>query len=288
MTWSHFINSLSSWRGSLYFVLAAKLQYLLISDPDPWHKQQSNWLQKIFCNSMTSFAKFWHDYEIHDIDNIEKLKGNTLLVGYHSRCTVDLFYLFCSLRCNVLASYLFFTVQLTRNLLPMLNIIPSKSLDGGSTEEAFISALADRPEPLLLLPGGVWECLKQSSERLKVIWKEAPGFARVIHRNPERLGKNTKVFAFYTRNCERCFWTTDFWYDFSGSWSANLYDKFKNGNLMLMPPMLLLMISSLGFSLLPNPVKVETYFSEPMVIHDNESPENFGERVRGCALAYKS
>lgn len=280
MTWRIFMNRVCSWHGSLYLAVAAKLQYLFRSDPDPWHGGQSNWLQKIFCNCITSFAQFWHGYLIHGIEDIQKLRGNTLLVGYHSRCTVDLFYLFCTLRCNVLASYLFFTVQATRYFLPMLNIIPSKSLDGGSTEEGFVSALADRPEPLMLLPGGVWECLKQSPDRLKVLWKETPGFARVIHKHPDRLGKHTQVFAFYTRNCEKCLWSTDFWHDFSGKWSAVMYDSFKGGNLLVMPPMLLLMISSMGFALLPNPIKVETYLSVPMTIEDDESPEVFAERVR--------
>lgn len=61
-----------------------------------------------------------------------------------------------------------------------------------------------------------------------------------------------------------------------------MYDAFKQGSLLLLPPMLLTMLLSMGFPLLPRPVKVETYFSEPLHIGEEESAEDFAERVRSA------
>ncbi|RYH03649.1 hypothetical protein EON65_47355 [archaeon] len=258
-----------------------KVQYLLYKEKDPWHSDlEANWLQKVFCNSVTSFAKFWHDYEVHGLEQLQGSEGNNLLVGYHSRCTLDLFYMFCTLRCNVLASYLFYKVEITRPLLPLLNIIPSKSLNGGSIADSFTEALVRTPQPLMLLPGGVFECLKYSSDKHKVQWKEEPGFARVIKDNAEQLGRKTKVFAFYTRNCERILFSPNWWYDLSARWSMSMYDSFKNGSLLVMPPMLVVMLASTGFLPLPSPVKVDTYISEPLTMQPNETAEEFAGRVR--------
>lgn len=261
--------------------VALKVQFLLYKEKDPWYfDREANWLQKVFCNSMTNFAKFWHDYEIHGLEQLQESDGNNLLVGYHSRCTLDLFYMFCTLRCNVLASYLFYKVELTRPLLPLLNIIPSKSLTGGSIADSFTEALASTKQPLMLLPGGVFECLKYSADKHKVQWKDEPGFARVIKDNPEQLGSKTKVHAFYTRNCERILFSSNWWYDLSARWSMSMYASFKKGSLLVMPPMLLVMLASTGFLPLPCPVKVETFISEPLTMQPSETSEQFAGRVR--------
>eukprot|EP01031_Cornospumella_fuschlensis_P022270 gene22270-27233_t len=261
--------------------VALKVQYLLYKEKDPWDSnREANWLQKVFCNSVTNFAKFWHDYEIHGLEQLEGTDGNNLLVGYHSRCTLDLFYMFCTLRCNVLASYLFYKVELTRPLLPLLNIIPSKSLNGGSIADSFTEALAKTKQPLMLLPGGVFECLKYSKDKYQVQWKEEPGFARVIKDDAEQLGSKTKVYAFYTRNCERILYSPNWWYDLSARWSMSMYASFKKGSLLVMPPMLLVMLASTGFLPLPMPLKVETYISEPLTMQPSETSEQFAARVR--------
>jgi hypothetical protein len=260
--------------------VALKLQYLLYEDISPWDGTGANWFQRLFCGSITSFAKFWHGYEIHGIEELKKNKGNCLLIGYHSRCTIDLFYILCTLRCNVLASYLFFKVQLTRHFMPLLGVIPSKTTDGGTADDAFVNAMSTKPQPLMLLPGGAFEFLKIHSQQHKVVWKDQPGFVRVIFKHPEMLGKHTKVFVFYSRNCERCYYSNPFWHDVTGEWALRMYESFKAGNLMVMPAMMLTMLFSIGFVILPNPVKVETFLSPPMCIAGNESPEAFAERVR--------
>eukprot|EP01039_Chlorochromonas_danica_P003885 gene3885-4244_t len=284
--WSSSLSSFLSWKLFIGSAILWKLPNLFLSDKDPWREeeeqqqQESNWLQKVFCRAVTSFATLWHRHEIHGISDLKHIHGNTLLIGYHSRCTLDILYLFCALRCNVLVTYLFYTVEITRGLLPLLRLIPSKSLDGGSISESFVSALADRPEPLLLLPGGIPECLKQSTERYQIHWKDCPGFARVIHDIPDRLGKNTKVVVFHTRHCEEILWRCDWWYDFSSRWCLYLYDKFKSGNLLIMPPMLVMMLYSVGFIFLPKPIKLDTYFGSPLVLQEGESAENFATRVK--------
>eukprot|EP00981_Chlorochromonas_danica_P015037 scaffold10132_cov169-Ochromonas_danica.AAC.2 len=47
-----------------------------------------------------------------------------------------------------------------------------------------------------------------------------------------------------------------------------------------MPPMLVMMLYSVGFIFLPKPIKLDTYFGSPLVLQEGESAENFATRVK--------
>lgn len=131
----------------------------------------------------------------------------------------------------------------------------------------------------MLLPGGAFECLKSYEDIGKVKWKKQPGFARVIVKETEKLGKHTKIFPFYTKNCETCLWTTRWWYDWSGSAVRESMKEVQAGNVFALPFTMILLLCSLGFFLLPRSVKMDTYFGDEMSLHDGETAEQFAARV---------
>lgn len=231
--------------------------------------------------SVVEFAMFWHDYELHGFEKVKSIGGNCLLLGYHSRCTLDLVYLLCFVQPSVIVSYLFYKVPIVRTLLPLVNIMPSKESNQSNdkAESGFIKALTESSRPLLLLPGGAYECLKPLSQRWKLQWKTEPGYARVIVKEKDKLGKRTKVVPFYTKNCESCLYHTDELYEFFGKWSNKLYSLFKKGNILVVPLMLTVMVLSLGCTLVPKPVKLDVYFGDPLSLKDDESSAQFSRRV---------
>ena len=55
--------------------------------------------------------------------------------------------------------------------------------------------------------------------------------------------------------------------------------QFKNGDLLVLPSLLTVLLLSLGFFFIPVPIKLDTYFGEPISLNDNESAEEFTIRV---------
>lgn len=244
-----------------------------------WSDSDSNWIEKLIYGGISSFAQDWHEYEVHDLSRIVQHKNNCLLVGYHSRCTLDLLYLVSTIRCHVLVTHLLFYIPIIGTVMKLLGIIPSKGGVRESSERAFTDVLEKGNKPLMLLPGGAFECMKAYHDRYRVLWKDEPGFARVIHKE-EALKKNTRVIPFYTKNCEQCLWSTAWWYTQSGRGVRYLMELFSAGNIVVLPIMMVLLLSSLGFFPLPAPVKMDTYFGEEIILRENETATEFAGRVK--------
>lgn len=217
---------------------------------------------------------------MHGFDRITA-SGNCLLVGYHSRCTVDLVYALVNIQPSIIATYLMFKVPFMSGVLAQFNFMPSGS--NGKAEMGFISALSGSKRPLLLLPGGVYECLKPLAQVGKLQWKDVPGFARIIHQEQEHLGSKTKVIPFHTKNCEKVLFRSDFIYETCGNLSSVMYSAFKRGHYYFLPVMLTLMFMSIGLKFVPRPVKLDTFFGEPVILQPGESAEAFAARIATAA-----
>jgi 1-acyl-sn-glycerol-3-phosphate acyltransferase len=256
-----------------------KLKYLFSSQKNMWKSTGSdlNWFQRMYFGSIKEFSEYWNEMEVHGIENVES--NNCLLVGYHSRCTVDLLYVAAHLQPNVIVSHLFFKIPIFGFFVNQINLISSKSNDSETADMGFVNALVAGKRPLMLLPGGAYECLKPSSKIGKIQWKPNPGFARVICSQPSFLGSKTKVVPFYTKNCDECYYYNEAFHNWSGLWSRKTYSLFKRGHVYLMPIMMTLIAFSLGFVIFPRPVKLDTYFGTPVVLRDGETDSVFAARV---------
>lgn len=258
------------------FIALPKIRYLFMTSVCQWNKRSLNWFQRCGFLTVVDFSAYWNGYEMHGFDKIAAYE-NCLLVGYHSRCTVDIVYLLANIQPSTIATYLMFKIPIMGFVLSQFNILPS----GSSTkaEMGFVAALAATKRPLLLLPGGVFECLKPLAQIGKIQWKKVPGFARIIHKEQQHLGSNTKVVPFYTKNCDRLLYRSDFIYEVCGSVGRNMYSKFKKGHYYLMPLMLTLMFLAVGIKLVPRPVKLDVYFGDAIVLKEGESAEDFSARI---------
>lgn len=276
-------HSLISWKAALFLALALKLQYVFQNISDPWNpKKQLNVFMKIFHTSLSRFGQLWNQYEIHGVDKIrDHPVGGSLLVGYHSRPTVDLMYLFATLKPKIIVSHLFFRVPFFNPILDQMGVIPSKAIGQRSPEESFIEAITTPGRPTVLLPGGIYDAMKPYDQKHTVNWKNPPGFARVMcdHKDLLKQKGGVQVIPFYTRNCELAFSHVKVLHDFFGSTGMMMYRSFNKGNLILLPFLLTCFLCAFGFLFLPNRVKLDTYLGEALTLQDHETAEEFGKRV---------
>lgn len=234
-------------------------------------------IKALLTTYISDFANYWHDYQIHGMKNVTQQK--CLLVGYHSRCTVDNLYLWCRINANFLISHVFFSIPGVGRIVKDLGAIPSKGLISSTSDETFSEFLSSGDRPMLLLPGGAFEATKSWDKKFIVDWKDRPGFARIIGASKE-LRESIRVVPFFTRNSEDIFYNFEWWFNFSGRYvQTGLSDAYK-GHLWKLPFVLTVGIYSFGISFLPRPVKLDTYFGEPLMYRDGESIEEFAERVR--------
>lgn len=261
----------------LLFIAIPKVKYLFESYPSLWDERYLTWLQSCSFMGLRDFATFWTSYEIHGLDRLRSYGGNCLLVGYHSRCTIDLVYVMCFVEANAIATHLMFKIPVLGWLLRQVNIIPSGS--GGKAEQGFVETLARSKRPVMLLPGGVYECLKPLSQIGKLQWKDVPGFARIVHKEQQVLGSNTKIVPFYTKNCEKAMYRSDFVYEYFGNLSTYMYTNFKRGHIYIMPLMLTCMLISVGCKIVPRPTKLDTYVGEPVILREGETAQEFSHRI---------
>ncbi len=240
-------------------------------------QMRNNQIGRLFYGSIQHFIRFWHHYEIHGEENIRQ--KNCLLVGYHSRCTVDGVYAHAIFNGITMMSPIFFTVPFSKQFFEKINCI-STHIHGLSSEESFLQTILHSDRPTILYPGGHHECYKPIHEKYQVKWKELPGYSRILLSEPNRPGNETAVIPFFTRNSEDIFWTNDWWYDYSGKMVINDFHEFENGKFWLLPFLFPKSIAALGFVFLPKPVKLDLFIGKPIIPKENETSIEFAERVR--------
>jgi hypothetical protein len=249
---------------------------------DIWTREIPDWFGRVFYGGIQGFAKFWHDYEIHGIENVSS--SNCLLVGYHSRPTVDGVYATAFLEPTTIMSPLFFAVPGSGYIFSQIHCI-SSHVEGASSDESFVRAVVGGHRPVVLFPGGHHECYKQFGDQYQAQWKELPGYARVLLAEPDRPGRDTKVVPFFTNSCEDIYPTTDSWYNFSGKMVVDNFRNFENGSFWLLPLLGPQSICALGFVLLPRPVKLDLYIGRPVTPLEGESAVVFASRVKTAMQA---
>ena len=279
------------------FLIVTKVCYIFSTGKYSAWKQETgcayNILQRFLFYPVLDFAKFYHGYEIHDANVIGDVLSNgnsCLLVSRHSRCTADLIYFMCSMPCRVVASHLLGRLPFMAQLMPWLGIVPSvppstlhsNKLDKHTSRDTFFQYLLQSDRPMMLLPGGAYECLLPYVERDTVHWKEEPGFTHIIrqHYHNTTIDKDIVVVPFYTRNCNEIYLTSSNWFDFSGDWSFRMYNAFKRGHYWIVPFMMTLMLTSFGFFVMPRPVKLDVYFGEAVKWRRNDTAKAFARRVK--------
>jgi hypothetical protein len=291
------LSLLFSWQGVGFFVAAVKFQYLLQDIADPWSaqlqttavsgraKRQLSILQKLFLCNIEEFGNYWNGYEIHNGEQLTELcrRSGCLLVGYHSRPTIDLVYLFAKLKPRIIVHYLAFKVPVLREILTSLGVVSSRQ-DGYDLEQSFVETVTSRVNhsPVILLPGGRFECIKSYDQRYQVLWKDIPGFVRVLceHRQTVASNGGVTILPFFTAQCEDAYWHSPWTYDTTKWLADSLYESFLAGNTLVMPIMLTTMLCSLGFLLLPRRVKLDTYIGEPITLKTDEEALDFARRIK--------
>jgi hypothetical protein len=244
---------------------------------DRWTGRAPHWINRLYNGSMRAFAKFWHNYEVHGIENVSG--GNCLLVGYHSRPTFDGSYAAAFVDPVIFISPIFYAFPGSEIFYSNLKCVPTHQ-DGKSSEEVFIDSVVQGDSPVMLFPGGQFECFKSLGDKYKLHWKDLPGYARILYKEPERPGKQTKIVPFFTNNCEDMFYSPDWWYDYSGKSVMRDFKELSKGNMLVLPFLLPKTIWGLGFFLLPRPVKLDLYFGEPLCANENEPAVEFAARVQ--------
>lgn len=150
------------------------------------------------------------------------------------------------------------------------------------TDNEFINILLYNNEPILILPGGSYEAYKLYSERDIVNWKDNPGFARLLVKYSKIYPKlyNTRVIPFYTKNGDDILYNHPWWYDISGKHARKSLLEIRKGNYSYLFRLMIFGGLGLGFLLFPKPIKLDTYFGEPLQLKKNETSEEFGKRVQ--------
>jgi hypothetical protein len=170
-----------------------------------------NLFQRWFAGNMLSFASIWFGYMVHDepLDGVNPPPGGgRLLVGYHSRPSVDLLYFMLTHHTATVVHDLLCDTPLIGDMLALLDVVPARAghYDNKAVDrfvQRLIAQKGDRhsptqQQPLLLLPGGAYECYKLLEERGKPVWHRDPGFAREVCRHRSRL-TGLMIVPVYTR-----------------------------------------------------------------------------------------
>lgn len=285
MSWSE----VGRWFGISVLLLAIiKLKYLFQRFNSIWDGKPLNFVQKLFYIGMSEFSSYWHGLELHypkSLDgNPPKFPKSTIIVGYHSRSTIDLGYVAMRLEPKVVIYHYFFDIPLASAFLSSLGGIASSSNKTGDEDKKhFEDEVTSSSRPLLVLPGGVYEMSKRYEDLFKVQWKKEPGFANVVVEYMKKKSPdvpNMCCVPFYTKNCERLYLTNPWWYDTSGQLFRYLSSKIKSGGVLYVPLLLTMTFAQMGFVLLPLPVKLDTYFGEPIYPEPNDTAESFASRVK--------
>lgn len=271
-------RALGIFFGVMTFIqIIIKIPSLFLYRRNRWTRKQLTWFQRLLMNGVTSFGEYWNNYEIHE-DKSKPIPSHALLLGYHSRGTLDLVYFVLTFQVRFVVYHLVFQIPLLRQIFKELRGIPSaKPFNDGADQ--FIDALVDGSAPVMLLPGGVFEMAKRYEDRYKVIWKDDPGFARVVVNDVYPRKKDVCVVPFHTKNSESCYFHIPWLYTATGriilSWSSYL----NNGHVWIVPFFIIATFITLGFIALPVPISMDTYFGDPIYVKENETSKEYGKRV---------
>lgn len=290
-------------------------------------KQRHTFLEKILYSSIQLFSRQWNHYNIVSLQREEQsstasshpsqpsdppapperpegvhkievtAKTKYLLVGYHSRSTLDLVYLVMNLECNIFVIHILYYLPMIKHILPLFGLLPAKDTSYQSrfqsNDDFFLSKVLESERPVLLLPGGAMECMKDFDDVFQLRWRPEMGFARIVRNYylSKETGKEgeekvrIKIVPFYTRYGESLFYTTETWYTSSGRTVRQLMERFQENylnNISLLPVILLNILFSFGFFLLPLPLPTTTVLGKEIDFDPatDVSAEAFTKRIK--------
>lgn len=126
----------------------------------------------------------------------------------------------------------------------------------------------------------MWEFTNPLGEKgIRIDWKEKPGFVDILVQDPV-LRSTVSVIPFHTKNCESIFFTTRWWRNMSGVALKRLYREYRQGHYTRLPIFCILAQLSAGLFFFPRPVKLDTFFGDPITVREDETAAQFSERIK--------
>uniref|UniRef100_A0A8C0UVG7 Transmembrane protein 68-like n=1 Tax=Cyanistes caeruleus TaxID=156563 RepID=A0A8C0UVG7_CYACU len=223
----------------------------LKGDPlsDDW-----NDMRKTIASFWDIYARVWHGYELHGVENIPQ--GPGLVVFYHGATPVDYIYFSARLhimkkrRCSVVADHFVFRLPGFRILLEVFGVIHGP-------KEACVRTL-EEGHLLAIAPGGLREALF-SDEMYTILWSDRKGFAQVA------IDAKVPIIPMFTQNVREGFRTLG-----GIKILRSLYERIRLPVVPLYG----------GF-----PVKLRTFIGEPIPYDPNMTAEELAEKTKAAVQA---
>jgi hypothetical protein len=126
--------------------------------------------------------------EINDESNQHIIKVTDeikyLMIGYHSRSTIDFLYFASSFPSSIFVIHILFYLPGFKYLFPFFGLLPARDVKRNSSyhsnSEYFLQTILSSNRPIILIPGGATECLKDFSNLYHLQWKKEMGFTRIL------------------------------------------------------------------------------------------------------------
>ena len=266
-----FIAHLLSWSFFSFvsfFLITIKLKPIFFPQTIKWSKNSSiaNTIIIFSYGNILEFAKIVFGYEVIDDSNSSNAKEKILYIGYHSRTTLDSLFFMASYQTSTVIHELLCDVPLIGDFLTqVLGALPSKArLYDNQAESKLLTHLLTKTQPVYLLPGGQYECLKYSYETNTLLWKDKAGFVRFILKHRNQL-ENLHIIPIYTKNCENMYYVIPYMHDFVSNQARTLTESVRQGHYYIIPYAFTILIISVAFLAIPTCRKVETHIGKPII-----------------------
>ena len=263
-----YLLNLSSFAAISLFLIAIKLKPLLFPQSLKFAKNSSidNNIINLSYGNILEFAKIVFGYEVIDHSNTANTKEKILYIGYHSRTTLDSLFFMASYQTSTVIHELLCDVPLIGDFLTqVLGALPSKArLYDNQAEGKLLTHLLAKTQPVYLLPGGQYECLKYSYESNTLLWKPKAGFVRFILKHRDQL-ENIHIIPIYTKNCENMYYVIPNMHDFVSNQARTLTESVRQGHYYIIPYAFTILIVSVAFLAIPTCRKVETHIGKPII-----------------------
>lgn len=207
----------------------------MVVSQEPLNVELLKALQKI-----AKFIRLYHRHEVIGLDHIPK-HGPIILAVNHSLATYDIGLLFDAIFehsgriCRPLVDRLFYKIPYLGEL------VQSVGAREGSKNNA--AKLLEEGHILTIAPGGMRESLRPSSEKYQIRWQRRMGFVRLS------IETQTPIIL---ATCPKA---DDLYHVYPSHITSNAYKLFR------IP---LFFATGLAYSVLPKPVKLVHYLSEPI------------------------
>lgn len=202
-------------------------------------ENQLNKTIEVFKNLLKPL-RLYHRYEVRGLNHFPK-EGRVIMAVHHSLATYDGFLLGLEIYEKKgrlpkgLGDDLLFKLPITKKWAPDIGLVPA------SHENA--RKLLNDEELLAIAPGGMRESLRPSNERYNVRWGKRKGFIRLA------IETGTPIVLAACPSADRIFKV------YENPLTALAYKKFK----IPLP-----IFRGWGLSMVPRPVKLTHYLSEPL------------------------